>query len=118
MTKKKVGLFLEEALADRLDAIVEKLGVPKGIVVGAAVRMFLESDNDAKRQALERESTDWIARAFGEAGDDAPLGGQGVRPHTLLNEQGLPGKAPAESTQDASSTPAARQPARKPAAGR
>jgi metal-responsive CopG/Arc/MetJ family transcriptional regulator len=112
MTKKKVGLFLEETLADKLDAVVEKLGVQKGIVVGAAVRMFLESDNDAKRQALERESTEWIARAFGD--EPAATGKRlTAKSHTSLNEYGK-GKAKPESSRDAASPQAARQPEHKP----
>ena len=54
MAKKKVGIFIHDAVSDALDEASEQFAHKKGLCVSAAILMFLESDPKSQRKYVER----------------------------------------------------------------
>jgi predicted transcriptional regulator len=78
VAKKKVGVYLEDSLAERLDRVSDRFDGQKSEVVAAAVLMFIEATDDARREALKAVMLDKVDRFFigksitGRAARDGP----------------------------------------------
>lgn len=54
MPKKKVGIFIHDAVADALDEASGRFAHRKGLCISAAILMFLESEPEVQRRYVER----------------------------------------------------------------
>jgi hypothetical protein len=54
MAKKKVGIFIHDAVSNALDEASVQFAHKKGLCVSAAILMFLESDPKTQRKYVER----------------------------------------------------------------
>jgi hypothetical protein len=115
MEKIKKNLTLNADVAKRFDDLADSLestgGQKKGVILAAAVRMFLDAPDEVKRLALQREFSSWMDEALPGSKPSEAVGKVTIhQPLTETRRQsGQPGSSPG-----AAATPAARQPARKP----
>ena len=72
VAKKKIGIYVDAVVAERLDAMSEKFEGLKGELVAAALTMFMNASDDQKRHALQDVMTAKVDRLF----DMEPKGSQ------------------------------------------
>jgi hypothetical protein len=118
MQKIKMNLSVNADVARRFDELADSLestgGQKKGVILAAAVRMFLDAPDDVKRLALQREFSSWMDEAL----PLKPGNPQGATIHTRLTESKPHRAGQPESNQGGAATPAERQPSRKLPTGR
>jgi hypothetical protein len=64
MAKKKIGSWIDSGLSARLDKLVEDCGEQKGVLLSAALKMFLDSEPEVQGKYVASVAVSRISEYF------------------------------------------------------